>query len=121
MINPAQFKKSVSNAWHGAVLVFRSEQNFRLQVVVGLVVIISALLFQVRWTEFIVLILMIGAVLSLEMINSILERIVDTFKPRIHPAVRDIKDIMAATVLTTSIAAAIIGLIIFFPYFLALF
>ncbi|MBU0645973.1 diacylglycerol kinase [Patescibacteria group bacterium] len=121
MIHFSQFKKSLRNAWHGAVLVFHTEQNFRVQVIVGLLVIIFALVFQVRWAELIILVLMIGAVLSLEMINSILERIVDTFKPRIHPVVRDIKDIMAATVLTTSIAAAIIGLIIFFPYFIALF
>lgn len=121
MIYLPQLKKSLINAWHGAVLVFRTEQNFRVQAVVGSLVIIFAFIFQVRWTELIVLILMIGAVLSLEMINSILERIVDTFKPRIHPVVRDIKDIMAATVLTTSVVAAIIGIIIFFPYFLALF
>lgn len=121
MIHFSQLKKSFAHAWRGAVIVFKGEQNFRIQVVVGLLVIILAAMFQVRWTEFIVLFLLIGAVLGLEMINSILERIVDTFKPRIHPAVRDIKDIMAAAVMTASLAAAIIGLIIFIPYFLALF
>jgi undecaprenol kinase len=70
---------------------------------------------ELRAEEWIVILLLVGSVLALEMINSIFERIVDTFKPRIHPAVRDIKDIMAATVLVASLIAAIIGLTIFIP------
>lgn len=121
MIHFSELKKSFSHAWRGVIIVFKTEQSFRVQTLTGLLVIIFACLFQVRWTEFIVLLLLVGAVLSLEMINSILERIVDTFRPRIHPAVRDIKDIMAATVLTVSVIAAVIGIIIYLPYFLALF
>jgi diacylglycerol kinase len=37
-------------------------------------------------------------------------------KPRIHSYVAVIKDLMAATVLIASLAAIIIGGIIFFPY-----
>jgi diacylglycerol kinase len=55
-------------------------------------------------------------VLVLEIINSIFERIVDVYKPRLNPYVRDIKDMMAAAVLIASLGAAIIGLMIFIPY-----
>jgi len=55
-------------------------------------------------------------VLIMELINTVFERVVDILKPRIHPYARVIKDLMAATVLITSIVAVIVGVIIFYPY-----
>ena len=63
------------------------------------------------------LLLLIVFVLSLELINSILERFVDVFKPRIHPMVEEIKDLMAGAVLIASLGALLVGLLIFVPYF----
>lgn len=100
--------------------MFRSEQSFRIQLVAGAVVVVLAWWFSVRWFEWVVLLLLIGLVLSLELINSIFERIVDTFKPRIHPVVRDIKDMMAAAVLVASVFSLVIGITIFWPYITAL-
>lgn len=96
--------------------MFESEQSFRIQLVAALIVIALAGWFSVRWFEWVVLLLLIGFVLSLELINSIFERIVDTFKPRMHPVVRDIKDMMAAAVLIASVFSLVIGLTIFWPY-----
>ena len=64
----------------------------------------------------IALLLLIILVLTLELINSILERFVDVFKPRIHPMVEEIKDLMAGAVLIASLGALIVGLLIFLPY-----
>ena len=121
MIETKRLFKSFRYALHGIRVVFRDEQSFRLQAIAGVGVIVLALVLQVRTSELIVLLLLIGAVLSLELINSIFERIVDSFKPRLHPAVADIKDIMAATVLIASLVAAVVGAIIFVPRLLALF
>ena len=44
----------------------------------------------------------------------------DGLSPRLKPMVRDIKDMMAAAVLLVSGVAAIVGLVIFVPYFLRL-
>jgi diacylglycerol kinase len=121
MISLKQLRRSFKHAIRGIVLVFRQEQSFRIQSIVGLVVLASALVLEVRGNQLIVLFLLVGVVLGLELINSIFERIVDTFKPRIHPAVRDIKDIMAGSVLVASVVSAIIGLLIFLPRIAALF
>ncbi len=120
MMNIKLFSRSVSHAIRGIVVVFRSEQSFRIQLVAGAVVVVLAWWFSVRWFEWVVLLLLIGLVLSLELINSIFERIVDTFKPRIHPVVRDIKDMMAAAVLVASVFSLVIGITIFWPYITAL-
>jgi diacylglycerol kinase len=116
MIQLKLFYRSLSHAVRGVLVVFRSEQSFRIQLFAGVVVIALAGWFSVRWFEWVVLLLLIGFVLSMELINSIFERIVDTVKPRIHPVVRDIKDMMAAAVLIASVFSIVIGFTIFWPY-----
>ena len=54
-----------------------------------------------------------GSVLVLELLNSMIERLVDLVKPRMHGYVHDIKDLMAATVLLASLFAfAVVSLIV---------
>ncbi len=117
MINPKQLIKSFKHALQGVGIVFKEEQSFRIQAIVGLAAIILSIYFKINQFEFLLVLLMVGFVTSLELINSIVERLVDSFKPRIHPVVKEIKDIMAATVLFASILSAIIGIVIFYPYF----
>ena len=121
MIELKRLRQSFKHALRGVRIVFKTEQSFRIQTVVGILVIIAAFWLEIRAAELIILFLMVGVVLVLELINSIFERIIDTFKPRLHPAVRDIKDIMAGTVLIASAAAAVIGIIIFWPRIAGLF
>ncbi|MBI2475286.1 diacylglycerol kinase family protein [Candidatus Uhrbacteria bacterium] len=113
MISVSRLIKSFSHALRGVRVVFKNEQSFRLQSFAAVAIVLFAIWFRVSVFEWIVLLLLIGLVLTLELINSVFERIVDTFKPRIHPIVRDIKDIMAATVLLMSLVALVIGVIIF--------
>jgi undecaprenol kinase len=120
MIRFGRFIKSMKHATGGIGVVFRSEQSFRIQIVVSIIVLVFGAYVQVSLFEWILLVLLIGSVLVLELINSIFERIVDAFKPRIHPIVKDIKDIMAGAVLIASVIAAIVGVMIFYPYVLKL-
>jgi len=108
--------RSLKHALRGVKKVFQTELNFRLQVFASLAVLVFVFVFPLRSWEIVVLILLIGLVLTLEIINSIFERLVDAFRPRIHPIVKDIKDIMAGAVLLSSVIAAIIGLLIFWPH-----
>jgi diacylglycerol kinase len=121
MFNPKQFIKSFAHAVRGARTLIKTEQSFRVQTVVGLVVLVLMTVFPLATFERIAVLFLVAMVLVLEMLNSIFERLVDTFKPRIHPVVGEIKDIMATVVLLASIFAAVIGLIIFVPHFLSLF
>ena len=117
MLKISSLIKSFSNALRGVVILFRTEQSFRLQAVVAVVVLFFCVWLPLRISEIIVVLLLVGSVLILETINSIFERLVDTFKPRLHPIVGEIKDIMAAAVFLVSVLAAVIGLIIFLPHF----
>jgi len=61
---------------------------------------------------------MIAGVLILEMLNTVFEKLVDLYKPRLHDYVKDVKDIMSAIVLVASVASVVIALFIFVPYLL---
>ncbi|MBU0897831.1 diacylglycerol kinase family protein [Patescibacteria group bacterium] len=116
MIKITRLCKSFIYAWRGLRKVFKEEQNLRIQAVVGLVAFILAWFFQVSRWEWIVLVLIVMIVIIMELANSVVERIVDALKPRIHIYVKEIKDIMAASVLVSSIIAFIVGCIIFWPH-----
>ena len=65
--------------------------------------------------EWCVVALCCGGVLMAEAMNSAIEALADLVSPEFHPLVKKAKDVAAAGVLMMAIAAAIAGLIIFFP------
>lgn len=121
MFSFSRLKRSFVDAWRGIVYVFRKEQNFRIQVVIGLFILSTIVFLPLRPWEIVVLILLVMMVLTMEILNTTLENFSDLFKPRVHPYVGIIKDLMAGAVLITSLGALIIGLIILLPHFLSFF
>ena len=121
MIKIKRLIKSFKYAFAGLNKVFWEEQNFRLDFILALGVILLAVILKIAIWEFIILVLVIALVLILEIINSIFERLLDLLKPRIHQYVKDIKDMTAAAVFIAALAAVIIGLLIFLPYLINFF
>ncbi|EKE19134.1 MAG: Diacylglycerol kinase [uncultured bacterium] len=111
-----RFKRSLKHAFDGIKYAVVHEKNFRLEILAALVVIAFIFLFDVKSWEAIILLLMIMWVFISELTNTVLERVVDILKPRIHPYARLIKDLMAAVVLISATGAAVVGVIIFYPY-----
>lgn len=107
--------KSFSNAFRGMRVAF-SERNFRLQSAAAVAVLAMMFFFNVSLVEKGLLILLIIIVLILEILNSILERLVDVLKPRLHTYVKDVKDMAAGAVFVASLGAATVGIIIFWPH-----
>jgi diacylglycerol kinase len=114
----SDFKRSFRHAWRGLRYAVLNEKNFQNELAVGILIMIAMVYFHVTRAEMVVLFLVIAGVLIMELLNTIMERVVDILKPRVHPYARLIKDLMAASVLVSSILAIIIGLIIFIPYIL---
>ena len=113
--------KSFKHAFDGLRYAVSYERNFQIELVIAIFVLSLIFIFKVKNWEAIVLILMIMWVLITELTNTVVERVVDILKPRIHPYARLIKDIMAAVVLISAIVAIFVGVIIFYPYFRDLF
>jgi len=121
MIELKKILKSFRYAFRGFWYVFKNEQNIRIHVIISIGVIALMIYFQVALWQAIMLFMVITIVIVLELINTIFEKMVDILKPRIHYYAEVIKDVMAATVLVSSIGAVIIGILIFAPYLIAKF
>lgn len=103
-------------AWRGLLLAFKGERTFRVMIAVGLIVMAVVAVLPLRGWERAVLLLSTGAVLVLELLNSLVERLADLLKPRLSVAVGEVKDLAAAAVLTASICTAVVALIILAPH-----
>jgi len=120
MIRIKRLFKSFKYAFSGMSKLIEKEQNFRIHMIVGIVVILFGIYFQLKQWEWVVVILMIALVLSFEILNTVFERLTDMLKPRVHQYVKEIKDVMSAAVLIAAFTSVVIGLIIFMPYLLGL-
>jgi len=116
MIRVKRLLKSFVYAFRGLFKTFKEEQNLQIQSFIGFIVIVTAYIFKVTAIEWSILLFAICLVILMEVVNSAVERVTDVLKPRINEYVKEIKDVMAAAVMLSSLLAFIIGIIIFWPY-----
>ncbi|WP_328154396.1 diacylglycerol kinase family protein [Cytobacillus praedii] len=95
--------------------VIMNERNMKIHLGISLIVILTGLWLSLSMLEWLFIFLAIGGMLSLEMINTALERAVDLVTDQYHPLAKDAKDIAAGAVLLYAIMSVIIGVIIFVP------
>lgn len=112
--------RNAKYALNGLAIAWREERSFRIQIYLGLLALIFALLLDISIFEWIAVITISGLVLAAEVLNTALEELCDKFKADPDPHIAKIKDLASAAVFITSIAAFIVGVIIFLPRLLAL-
>ncbi|RSK27886.1 diacylglycerol kinase family protein [Bacillus sp. HMF5848] len=95
---------------------FKTELNLRIHVVVALFVILTGVTIGITKTEWIIIVALIGGMISVELMNTAVERTVDLITSEFHPLAKQAKDIAAAAVTVYAVTAVIIGVIIFAPY-----
>lgn len=113
-----RFAKSVRHALSGLCYAFVHERNFQIETVCGIVMLVLLFALPLLVWERVVLISMIGWVLVMELLNTVVERMVNIVRPRTHPYPGIIKDLMASAVLVSSIVAACVAGIILWTHIL---
>jgi len=108
-------QKSFGYALQGISFFFRNERNGRLQLLIACCVFLAGILLSVSMTEWLIILLFVALVISLEMLNSALEKLCDHISPDWHPQIKVIKDMAAGAVLWSAIMSIIAGLCIFIP------
>ncbi len=111
-----RFFRSFRHACRGIGYAFQNEHNFQIELVFAVLVLALALFFDLSSTEQTVLFLVVSTVLTLELLNTAIERLVDMMKPRVHPYAKIVKDIMAGSVLVSALFALLSGFVIFLPH-----
>lgn len=111
----SKFFRSFSYALRGIGTVFKEEFNARVHLLAALVVVVLGFVLKVSSWEWIILILVMGGVFTMELINTSIEKLADLYSSEFNPKIKKIKDLSAGAVLVASITALLIGLIIFLP------
>lgn len=112
------FFKSQGYARNGIKLIFKNERNFRIDLVLAVLVIIAGLFFNISHIDWIALSLVISIVLVSETINSAIEALCDTVSQDFKINIKYAKDVSAGAVLVSAIVSVVTGLIVFAPYLL---
>jgi undecaprenol kinase len=101
-------------AFQGLACTWRSEANFRIQLVTLLVVVVVLATLKIEPVWWAMVLLTSGAVLAAELFNTALEHLADHLHPQIHPRIQIVKDCAAAAVLVTAAAAVAVGVALLF-------
>jgi diacylglycerol kinase len=108
--------KSFVNAGRGIIVFLKTTPNAWIQLTIFLLGLFLGLYFNITNTEWIMFVFASGTVLAAEAFNTAIEIDINLTSPGYHPYARDTKDVAAGAVLISSIAASIIGILIFGPY-----
>lgn len=112
---------SFKYAFSGIFTALREEPNMKVHFAVMILAVILGWSFKISLGEWVAVILLIGLVISLELTNTAIETVVDSFTQDAHPGAKRAKDVSAGAVLFASITALLVGLMIFLPHIIALF
>lgn len=110
--------KSVSFALKGAAKLITTEHSIMVQSSIAVIMVFVGFYFNISTTEWLFQTLSIGLVMSIEGLNTAVEKIADFIHPDYHSKIGFIKDIAAGAVFFAAITAVIIGLIIYIPKFI---
>jgi diacylglycerol kinase (ATP) len=110
--------KSVSYAFNGAVKLITTEHSIIVQFAIALLMTVAGFYMNITATEWLFQTMAIGLVVSVEGLNTAVEKMADFIHPNYHESIGFIKDISAGAVFFAAITAIVIGIIIYVPKFL---
>ena len=107
--------KSFGYAFEGIGKTIRDERNIKIHLVCTCLVILFGIFLHISVTEWLVCLLLFALIISLELVNTALEAVVDLVTKDRKPLAKKAKDAAAGAVLWSALIAVVIGGIIFLP------
>jgi diacylglycerol kinase len=112
--------KSFTYAFEGVKTAFKNEPNLRIHVYFAVLALMFGAVLGLSAPEWLLLAFTIFYVITLELLNTVLEAIVDLVSPEIKGAAKVAKDVSAACVLLAAGLSVVVGVILFLPKIIAL-
>jgi len=112
--------RSFGYASQGIRYAFKTQANFRIHLLLLILVCIAGFFFAITRMEWLLIIICSMMVLTFELMNTAIEYLCDTITKDLHPGIKIIKDVSAAAVLLAATGSAVTGLIIFLPKIISL-
>ena len=108
-------EKSFYYAYQGLKTALYQEPNLRIHFTMALLALILGLILKLQTYEWLLLVFTIFYVITLELLNTVLEAVVNLVSPDIKPFAKVAKDVSAACVLLAAILSLIVGGVLFLP------
>ena len=112
--------KTLSYGFNGILYTLKHERNMVIHFLVMILVIIAGIVFKITFVEWGVCFVLFALVLSLELMNTAIENVVDLVTEEKKAKAKIAKDAAAGSVLIAAIFSVIIGISIFLPRLLNL-
>jgi diacylglycerol kinase len=112
--------KSFGYAFKGIYIATLEQLNIKIHFLAVIIVTIAGIYFKITATEWCLVVICYGMVLTAELLNSAIENLVDLVSPGHHHLAGKVKDIAAGAVLISAICTAVVSLFIFLKYILIL-
>ncbi len=111
--NHPTFRRSFLFAIQGFRTAVMQERNVKVMLAGGAAVIITGLIIGLDSISWALILFCCGTVISAELLNTAIEKVVDLVSPEFHPLAGQAKDIAAAAVWVLCLMVAIVGAIVF--------
>jgi diacylglycerol kinase (ATP) len=116
MFNLASRVKSFGFALRGLGLVLRTQHNAWIHLAATITVVAAGVALRITAADWRWIVLAIALVWVAETLNTAVEHVCNVVQPEFHASVKAAKDVAAGAVLVAAVAAAIIGVMVFWPY-----
>ena len=113
--------KGIIIALSGMFFLLKNEDSIKVQSLFFLLFIGLGYYFEISKNEWIIHIILIGFILSVEALNTVAEKICNLINPKYDSRIKLIKDIAAGAVSFAVISSLVVLSIIYYPYILNTF
>lgn len=107
--------RSFRAAFAGIGSALKHERNFQIHLIITITVFVVLAILGATWLEWAIVIAFVSIVMVAELLNTVLEHLLDYFKPEVNPAIKVMKDMAAGAVLVAALGAAVAGCLIIVP------
>lgn len=108
------FIQACNNAMNGIVYCATSQTNIRKELIIGTIVMILSLFYDLSTAEFLCLTFAVFFVIFAEFVNTAIETLVDLYVDVYHPKAKIAKDVGAGAVVLSAVNAVIVAYFLFF-------
>src|SRR3989338_455722 len=106
---------AIRHALHGIVWGLQTQPNYRVHILFSILSLIAALLLNISYGEWLIILVMIILGFVIETINTAIEQLGDAIDVNHNDHIRRAKDSSAGAMLIFSCGAVIVAAIIFLP------
>jgi diacylglycerol kinase (ATP) len=113
-VDRSRLLRSFHHAFEGIIYATRTQPNMRVHFVIAALVLLATLILRLDRAYVVATIGLVALVLSLELMNTAIESIVDLLTIAHHPLAKNAKDAAAGAVLIAAVGAALAAYLIFY-------